>query len=665
MAGDVTSSEPYSRQQAVRGVDVGGQGDAGLPVFGLRLSRSGWIFAGSFDSGATADFSRIARALQLHRKSRTCVRPEPRRETDRPEIGCWQTVPRNALVRQRMPARAAARYVPGNGVRTGVDSRQSEQADKKPGKQAGAVGITRSGGGGPLGSEPVPSANSGGERRKPYPEAVALPALAAAQLATTGGPMYSTMDLKCWIAIASLVVALASTASAVAEPRSAAAGGAVEPEAGKWRTLVLSSGSEFRLTEPPGADATREAESSQLRTLAGQRDAAASTRSTTGMPARRGIGGTRSGCRKASSASASLAPHGNYRMMALLNVAIYEATVPRGTPSTRTTAGPSERTRSDFATVIPNPRSPSYPSEHAATAAAAAAVLSYLMPDDAALFAARAEEAAHSRLFAGTEFPSDVSAGLELGRKVGERVIARARNDGFGAQWDGKMPAGPGSGPGKNPNFPLAGTWKTWIAAWDGKSSVPEPPAWDGPEMAKAVADMKAFKPTGQPNATFWPDDPAGRPAPARCEGDRADRLSLCQAESPDVGTAVVAEDLRVPLGPEPAARCTCLGADQHRLLRHPGGLLGHALPLLVSAPVPDRCVDRPTFTTPNQPAYPSGHSCIEGATSRVLEYLFPRDAAAIRSRAEELAMSRWWARIHWTWDNENGLRLGRGSATR
>ena len=23
--------------------------------------------------------------------------------------------------------------------------------------------------------------------------------------------------------------------------------------------------------------------------------------------------------------------------------------------------------------------------------------------------------------------------------------------------------------------------------------------------------------------------------------------------------------------------------------------------------------------------------------------------------------MSRWWARIHWTWDNEQGLALGRG----
>ena len=70
------------------------------------------------------------------------------------------------------------------------------------------------------------------------------------------------------------------------------------------------------------------------------------------------------------------------------------------------------------------------------------------------------------------------------------------------------------------------------------------------------------------------------------------------------------------------------------------------------------------TFTTPNQPAYPSGHSCIEGATSRVLEYLFPRDAPAIRSRAEELAMSRWWARIHWHLGQRAGLRSAAPSAT-
>jgi hypothetical protein len=70
-----------------------------------------------------------------------------------------------------------------------------------------------------------------------------------------------------------------------------------------------------------------------------------------------------------------------------------------------------------------------------------------------------------------------------------------------------------------------------------------------------------------------------------------------------------------------------------------------------------------PTFTTPNQPAYPSGHSCIEGATSQVLAHLFPREAAAFQSCAEELAKSRWWGRIHYTWDNNDGLKLGRGVA--
>ena len=145
----------------------------------------------------------------------------------------------------------------------------------------------------------------------------------------------------------------------------------------------------------------------------------------------------------------------------------------------------------------------------------------------------------------GTEFPSDAKAGLELGRKVGERVVARARIDGFDAKWDGTMPTGPGKWTGQNPNFPLAGTWKTWIVAWNGKSNIPDPPAWDGPDMAKAVADMKAFKPTGQPNGIFWPDDPAGRPAPdRRREGDRANRLSLRQAEPLAMDAPALAEDL-------------------------------------------------------------------------------------------------------------------------
>jgi hypothetical protein len=434
----------------------------------------------------------------------------------------------------------------------------------------------------------------------------------------------------------------------------------IEPHAGRWRTLVLASGSELRLAAAPGAVATR-AELQQLRSLAARRDAAALDQIGYWDAGSPGYRWNQLGMSQGLKRIGKLGGDGNYRMMALLNVAIYDATVATwDSKYAFARRRPAEVDRG-FVAALPTPRSPSYPSEHAATAAAAATVLSYLMPEDAALFAGKAQEAAHSRLLAGTEFPSDVQAGLELGRKVGERVVARARSDGFGAAWDGKMPAGPGKWTGSNPNFPMAGTWKAWIASWDGKPSIPEPPAWDGPEMAKAVADMKSFKPTGQPNALFWPDDPAGRPAPL--EGAKAtEQIAYHYAKlnhllwEPQLAQKIF--EYRWDQNPPRAARAFALTsiASFDTLVACWGTryIYWYPRPFQID---PSIAV---TFITPNQPAYPSGHSCIEGATSKVLEHLFPREAPATRSRAEELAMSRWWARIHWPWDNDAGLQLGR-----
>ncbi len=70
-----------------------------------------------------------------------------------------------------------------------------------------------------------------------------------------------------------------------------------------------------------------------------------------------------------------IGPDGNYRMMALLNVAIYEATVAAwDSKFAHNRRRPSE-VDPNFKSALPNPRSPSYPSEHAATAGAAAVVL--------------------------------------------------------------------------------------------------------------------------------------------------------------------------------------------------------------------------------------------------------------------------------------------------
>ena len=69
-------------------------------------------------------------------------------------------------------------------------------------------------------------------------------------------------------------------------------------------------------------------------------------------------------------------------------------------------------------TVIKPTASPSYPSEHAATAGAAAAVLAYLFPDQASSVRDMADQAGQSRIFAGVAFPSDVVSGMDLGNQV-------------------------------------------------------------------------------------------------------------------------------------------------------------------------------------------------------------------------------------------------------
>ena len=149
-------------------------------------------------------------------------------------------------------------------------------------------------------------------------------------------------------------------------------------------------------------------------------------------------------------------------MLALLNVAISDATVAAwDSKYTYNRPRPAEF-KKGFAAALPTPASPAYPSEHAVAAGAAATVLSHLWPADKDLFAGWAAEAGASRLLAGTDYPSDVAAGLELGRQVGAVVVEWAKADGSDAKWDGVIPTGPGMWTGTNPVEPTGGTWKTW-----------------------------------------------------------------------------------------------------------------------------------------------------------------------------------------------------------
>lgn len=63
---------------------------------------------------------------------------------------------------------------------------------------------------------------------------------------------------------------------------------------------------------------------------------------------------------------------------------------------------------------------------------------------------------------------------------------------------------------------------------------------------------------------------------------------------------------------------------------------------------------------TPNFPAYPSGHSVLSGTAEVILSYFFPTEREGLHQLAEEDALSRLYAGVHFNVDNEEGLRLGR-----
>ncbi|HEU0116217.1 MAG TPA: phosphatase PAP2 family protein, partial [Thermomicrobiales bacterium] len=133
---------------------------------------------------------------------------------------------------------------------------------------------------------------------------------------------------------------------------------------------------------------------------------------------------------------------------------------------------------------------PAYPSEHAAIAGAAAAVLTALLPDaTAGRFTGLANEAAMSRVQAGVNTRRDIDAGLALGTTIGERAFALAKDDRPGSAWDG---TGRLNGPGywqptppamiEKPMEPLAGTWHRWVLTSGDQFRPAPPPKYGSPE---------------------------------------------------------------------------------------------------------------------------------------------------------------------------------------
>ena len=333
-----------------------------------------------------------------------------------------------------------------------------------------------------------------------------------------------------------------------------------------------------------------------------------------------------------------------HRIYAYMTMAIYDATVAAWDSKyfyNRPRPSEADATLDSF---LSTPASPSYPSEHAATAGAAAAVLSYFFPDEASSFQAMAEEAAQSRVLAGVQYPSDSAAGLELGQRVAEQVIAVAKADGSDEVWSGTVPTGPCMWVGEKPGNATLPHWKPILLTSADEFRPPPPPDCQSPEVKADVAAVRQFE-RKFPNiyrAVYW-QSPSG-----------------LMTSWYDYASKWMFEDKTDANAPR-AARAYALLATVYfdAFIASNDGKFAYwyLRPNQLDPEI------TPVFAVPPFPSYPSNHSTLSTARCEVLAYLFPEHAEFIRAVGKEAGNSKIWAGIHYQIDNEAGAALGKAVA--
>jgi membrane-associated phospholipid phosphatase len=335
------------------------------------------------------------------------------------------------------------------------------------------------------------------------------------------------------------------------------------------------------------------------------------------------------------------------RALALLHVALYDTLVAVWDART---ALPRPGPGADTAIISLGsalPMASSFPSEHAAVAAAASTVLADLFPKESAdTFRALADEAATSRLLAGQAFRSDVAAGQALGAAIGERAVARGKADSSDRSWDGSgrlsgegywQPTPPGFV--QQPVEPLAGTWRTWVLA-SGNQYRPAPPppvrspAWEA-ELVGVQEAVARRTPEQEAAVRYWAGGP-GTVTPAGLWIEIARDLIIRDGlDAPHAARVLALTSVAMGDG-----FICCWDAKYTYWTARP----------ITADPSLDVLIPTPPF-----PSYTSGHSTISAAAATVLGHLFPADEAVLLVQAEAAKSSRLWAGIHFPLDIEMG----------
>lgn len=285
-------------------------------------------------------------------------------------------------------------------------------------------------------------------------------------------------------------------------------------------------------------------------------------------------------------------------------------------------------------------------SVRAAIASASVTTLSYLYPASTGTLEADLDQFLAADGWPG-EAESDLTTGETIGRSIGAQLVARAMTDRFFAPFTGTIPTGPGiwyGVPNAPPGGAMVGQAKPFFLLAGNQFRPPAPPAFGSAEYLSALAEVRAVSDTRTPaqvqNAQFW-NAPAGTHQPPGIWNEEGSRLAL-----------------KYRLGQRETAHMLAL----MNIVAYDAIIASHEAKYhywLIRPSQADAGITLP-IGLPNFPSYPSNHATISAGMARVLGDAFPAEKSRLDAWAEEAAFSRVLGGIHYRFDGEAGLELGR-----
>jgi hypothetical protein len=282
-------------------------------------------------------------------------------------------------------------------------------------------------------------------------------------------------------------------------------------------------------------------------------------------------------------------------------------------------------------------------SSSAAVAAASAAVLTELFTDSVVRESIK-RELKHDFDKAGGEVER-VRAANRLGADVARRVIAAAPQLQLMAPYTGTIPTGPGkwySAPKVPPIGIAMATARGWLLDSASQFRPAPPPAFGSSVWLAAMDEVKRVA----RDLTLEQAAIARRwnSADPWAEWNEKAARAIQAARLPEAEAVRVLATLNVATSDVIIA---CFEAKYHYWTIRPTQADS-------TLALPD------SLSVPNFPSYPSGHACSAGSFEAVLSHFFPAQRDEFGRMSAEQAMSRLYGGVHYRFDNDDGLALGR-----